>query len=194
MALINWRRLGSPRTRIIGAIALPIIALIAGERAVAYAVNGNRTTSLLGRHMFAKAALIEAPRAQEPLDPARSAIEDHLEADFAPIRQVIETAPAEHTVAADGLLRDVPGRAVHARDARGHTRLPARGRAEQCACTDRVRSHCSRAGRVREADDSALRVVVEGVQAGAPGHDAGPQRVLVLSSPPSLRVASVLLA
>jgi hypothetical protein len=94
MTLVNWRRLGSPKARIVGAIALPMIALIAGERAIAYAVNGNRTTSLLGRHMFAKAALIEAPRAQEPLDPARSAIEDHLQGDFAPIRQVIATAPA----------------------------------------------------------------------------------------------------
>jgi hypothetical protein len=88
MALINWRRLGLPKTRIVGAIALPMIALIAGERAIAYAVNGERTTSLLGRHMFAK-----APRVQGPLDQTRSVIEDHLEADFAPIRQVIATAP-----------------------------------------------------------------------------------------------------
>jgi hypothetical protein len=93
MALMNWRRLGASRARVLAAIALPMIGCVATERAIAHVVNGSEATSLLGRHMFAKAALIEAPRAAAPLDPARSIIEDHLEVDFARIRETIATAP-----------------------------------------------------------------------------------------------------
>jgi hypothetical protein len=93
MALIAWRRPGVSKARMMAAIALPMIGLVATERSIAYAVNGAETTSLLGRHLFAKAALIDAPRAAAPLEPARSVIEDHLEVDFAAIRQTIAAAP-----------------------------------------------------------------------------------------------------
>ena len=92
MVILHWRRLRSP-VAFITAIALPVIGLIAGERAVTHAVNGDQATSLLGRHMFAKAALIDAPRATPPLDPARTVIDDHLAVDFARIRQAIAEAP-----------------------------------------------------------------------------------------------------
>lgn len=95
MALINWRRLSGSKAGVIAASALPMIGLIAAERSVAYVVNGTQTTSLLGRHMFAKAALIDAPRATVPLDPARSVIEDHLAVDFARIRQTLADAPPQ---------------------------------------------------------------------------------------------------
>jgi hypothetical protein len=93
MALFHWRRLGKSRASAIAAVTLPVIGLIAGERAIAHIVNGDRATSLLGRHMFAKAALIEAPPAKPPFDSARTIIEDHLEVDFARIRQTIAAAP-----------------------------------------------------------------------------------------------------
>lgn len=94
MAILHWRRLGASRAITIAAILLPIMGFVTAERATARFVNGAEATSLLGRHMFAKAALIEAPRAQPPLDPARTVIEDHLERDFARIRTAIATAPA----------------------------------------------------------------------------------------------------
>jgi hypothetical protein len=93
MALFHWRRLGRSRVAVIASIALPGLGFVAMERAIAHAVNGDRATSLLGRHMFAKAALIEAPRPVAPLDSARSIIEEHLEVEFARIRQTIATAP-----------------------------------------------------------------------------------------------------
>ncbi len=53
------------------------------------------SSSLMGRHMFAKAALIDAPPAptfakatagKPPADPVRAALDRHLEDDYAPIR------------------------------------------------------------------------------------------------------------
>jgi hypothetical protein len=93
MALIHWRRLGGRRVAVVAAVVLPMAGFVAAERVVAVAVNGDRTTSLLGPHLFAKAALIESPRAAAPRDPARSVIEDYLEVDFARIRRTIEAAP-----------------------------------------------------------------------------------------------------
>jgi hypothetical protein len=75
------------------AVTLPVFGLIAAERVVAHVENGDLATSLLGRHLFAKAALIDAPRATPPLDSTRTVIEDYLEVDFARIRQAIAAAP-----------------------------------------------------------------------------------------------------
>ncbi len=93
MALFHWRRLGRARLPVVAAIAIPVVGLVAAERVVAYIAHGDQVTSLLGRHMFAKAALIDAPRAAAPLDPARAIIEDYLEGDFARVRQTIAAAP-----------------------------------------------------------------------------------------------------
>lgn len=93
MTILYWRRIGSLRVATLAAAVLPVVAFASAERAIARMVNGDEATSLLGRHLFAKAALIEAPRATPPLDPARTVIEDHLEHGFSLIRRTIDDAP-----------------------------------------------------------------------------------------------------
>ena len=77
----------------------PFAALVATEQLIAPIIHHGAASSLLGRHMFAKAALIEAP--PEPGDPAastaedpiRRALNDQLEHAFAPIRAMLSAAP-----------------------------------------------------------------------------------------------------
>ena len=80
--------------------ALAPFAVIAGtEQVMAPIIHAGAPSSLLGRHLFAKAALIEAP--PEPSDPAadraedpvRRALDDQLENAFAPIRTMLAGAP-----------------------------------------------------------------------------------------------------
>lgn len=65
---------------------VPVVA----DRAVTQAVLGNEQSSLAGRHVFAKAALIDAP----PLDRSDMSLPDRrladvLERDYAPVRRVV---------------------------------------------------------------------------------------------------------
>ena len=60
--------------------------LIAGIDQIAIKViHGDNASSLFGRHMYAKAALIEAPPGGD----------DHLETAYAPIRQMLASAPSQ---------------------------------------------------------------------------------------------------
>jgi hypothetical protein len=70
------------------------------EQAIAPIIHAGAPSSLLGRHIFAKAALIDAPPAAAPatavdVDGAvRQALDYQLETAFAPIRSMLERAPS----------------------------------------------------------------------------------------------------
>ncbi len=74
---------------ILGAL-LAFAAIVGAERAYASYVHGDRLSSLTGRHLFAKAALINAP----PVDrsgysPLENRLADALERDYRPVRALL---------------------------------------------------------------------------------------------------------
>jgi len=96
MVLLQYRRLPAARMALLAAATVPMLAVLAGERIAAHAVHGKNVTSLLGRHLFAKAGLIDAPPRPHPSpDPVRARLEEHLDLAYAPIRGVINRAPRE---------------------------------------------------------------------------------------------------
>jgi hypothetical protein len=105
MVLLVRRHLsGAPRLRpvvplfLVAAVA-PFAVIVATEQVFAPIVHDGAASSLLGRHLFAKAALIDAapelsdPAAFEAEDPVRRALDDQLEHAFAPIRTMLAAAP-----------------------------------------------------------------------------------------------------
>jgi hypothetical protein len=94
----------------IAAVA-PFGAIVGGEQVIAPLIHAGAPSSLMGRHVFAKAALLEASAFAEasasaeatadktadkpvtPDDAVRRALEDHLETAFAPIRSMLASAP-----------------------------------------------------------------------------------------------------
>src|SRR6185436_19187967 len=105
MVLLERRRLkgSQPALFFVAAIA-PFLAVIGVEQAIAPIVHHGHTSSLMGRHMFAKAALIDAPpsfasaTAGKPAadaDPVRAALDRHLENDYQPIRGFLASAPRD---------------------------------------------------------------------------------------------------
>ena len=84
---------------IVAAVA-PFAVIVGIERAVAPVIYAGEASSLTGRHLFAKAALIDAPvapaakaTAGRPDDVVRLALDDQLENAYAPIRQMLASAP-----------------------------------------------------------------------------------------------------
>lgn len=73
----------------------PFFAIIGVEQAVAPIVHHGHQSSLMGRHMFAKAALIDAPAAPSSGDSIRTVLDHHLQSDYAPIRALLSSAPRE---------------------------------------------------------------------------------------------------
>lgn len=77
----------------------PFAVIAATEQVIAPIIHDGAASSLLGRHMFAKAALIDAPPdpgnpAEDKVeDPVRRALDDQLEHAFAPIRRMLAEAP-----------------------------------------------------------------------------------------------------
>src|SRR6185436_13529535 len=102
MVLLERRRLkgSQPALFFVAAIA-PFLAVIGVEQAIAPLVHHGHTSSLMGRHMFAKAALIDAPTratvGKPPVDadPVRAALDRQLEEDYAPIRAFLASAPRD---------------------------------------------------------------------------------------------------
>src|SRR5205807_8911998 len=56
---------------------------------------GDETTSLAGRHLYAKAGLLDAPASPLPADPLRARLEDHLNTAYVPIRAFLRGGPAD---------------------------------------------------------------------------------------------------
>ena len=71
----------------------PFAVIAATEQVMAPIVHAGAPSSLLGRHLFAKAALIEAAPAPVTNDPTRRALDDQLERAFAPVRAMLASAP-----------------------------------------------------------------------------------------------------
>lgn len=102
MVLLQRRRLtGAPAQVFFIAAVAPFAVVVGIEQAVAPTIHAGEASSLMGRHLFAKAALIDAPASagamtDAPLTPAqevRRALDDRLERQYAPIRGVLADAP-----------------------------------------------------------------------------------------------------
>src|SRR5688572_12914685 len=84
------------------AAVVPFAVIVGIERAAAPLIYAGEASSLTGRHLFAKAALIDAPvapasakaTAGRPDDVVRLALDDQLENAYAPIRQMLASAPS----------------------------------------------------------------------------------------------------
>ena len=93
MVLACRRQLKSPALALMAVALLPAIVLVAGERALSHFIHQDNLASLVPRHIFAKAAMIDAPHASTAeSDPLRRALLMAIENDFAPIRAVIAQA------------------------------------------------------------------------------------------------------
>ena len=76
------------------AVAIVPFAIIFGvDQVLARVIHGNEASSLTGRHLFAKAALIDAAAVPPGADSVRNALDDQLENAFAPIRRMLAGAP-----------------------------------------------------------------------------------------------------
>ncbi len=113
MVLLQRHHLGGSQAALFFVAALAPFGVIVGtEQVIAPLVHAGAPSSLLGRHLFAKAALIEAPSAfakasasaEAPADktsdkpavsddPVRRALDEQLETAFAPIRSMLASAP-----------------------------------------------------------------------------------------------------
>jgi hypothetical protein len=86
-------RSSSQAVRFFVAAVAPFLMIIGIERALAPMIYAGEPSSLTGRHLFAKAALIDAPPSGLTADPVRRALDDELERSYAPIRQMLARAP-----------------------------------------------------------------------------------------------------
>lgn len=83
-----------PTFFLVAAVA-PFLAIAGTEQVIAPLLHGGHTSSLMGRHMFAKAALIDAPPAPIVNDPLTDTLNRHLEHDYAPVRNALAQAPRD---------------------------------------------------------------------------------------------------
>jgi hypothetical protein len=96
MVLLQRHRLSTSRTAFfLVAAAAPFVCIIATEQFAAGVVHAGRTSSLMGRHLFAKAALLEAPPSPPAANPLEAGLERHLDEDYAPIRALLRRAPRD---------------------------------------------------------------------------------------------------
>ena len=96
MVFLQWHRLPGSRLVMFAAAIVPSLLLQTGERVAVRAMHGDRPTSLVGRHVFAKASLIDAPSRWPPSpNPLRARLEHHLEVTYAPMRDLIHRAPRD---------------------------------------------------------------------------------------------------
>lgn len=96
MVLLQARRLkGSQPALFFVAAVAPFLFIVGMEQVAAPIVHAGNTSSLMGRHLFAKAALLEAPPGLRSRDPLRAGLDDHLEVRYAPIRQMLARAPRD---------------------------------------------------------------------------------------------------
>jgi hypothetical protein len=92
---------GKPLLFFVAALA-PFLVIVGAEQAAAPLVHAGKASSLMGRHMFAKAALIDAAPAsaeatagRPAVDEVRRKLDEHLENDYAPIRAFLASAPLD---------------------------------------------------------------------------------------------------
>ena len=75
------------------AALVPFGVIVSCEQVIAPLIHAGAPSSLMGRHLFAKAALIEAPEASASDDPIRRGLDHQLEHALAPIRSMLASAP-----------------------------------------------------------------------------------------------------
>jgi hypothetical protein len=94
MVLMQRQRLrGSQAPLFFVAALAPFLVIMGAEQAAAPVVHAGQSSSLFGRHMFAKAALIDAPPAPASADALRATLDGHLQTDYQPIRDMLAAAP-----------------------------------------------------------------------------------------------------
>lgn len=94
MVLLRRDQLKGSRPALFAVTALaPFLFFVATEFAVAPIFHPGGTSSLTGRHLFARAALIDAPPAPPSADPVRRALDEQLATRYAPIRELLARAP-----------------------------------------------------------------------------------------------------
>jgi hypothetical protein len=100
MILLHRRALRGPIGQFFVAALAPLALILGIDQAAVRAIHGSEASSLMGRHMFAKAALIEAPPKQAASTASSAsqaevqrALDDQLEGRLAPIRQMLASAP-----------------------------------------------------------------------------------------------------
>lgn len=99
--ILMERRLVSGRVLHFFVAALtPFVVILGIDQVAMRAIHGDNASSLMGRHMFAKAALIDAPpsakatlRTPPATDIVRQGLDHQLENTFAPIREMLASAP-----------------------------------------------------------------------------------------------------
>lgn len=96
MVLIERHRLKASQTAFffVAAVA-PFFVVYGAELVAAPIVHDGHASSLSGRHLFAKAALIDAPDAPPDSDEVRIELNRHLDQDYAPIRAFLASAPPD---------------------------------------------------------------------------------------------------
>ena len=95
MIVFRWRDLPARRLVVAGAVA-PLILIGVADVVAARALHNDRLTSLTGPHVFAKAALIDAPAAQQRhADGVQARLAGELDERYAPIRRLLAAAPHE---------------------------------------------------------------------------------------------------
>jgi hypothetical protein len=77
--------------------AMALIPVV-GDKLVNRAVHGSQTTSLIGRHTYAKAVLIDAPALPLPSDPVDRRLTDLAQRQFQPIRSVLHSVSDRPTI------------------------------------------------------------------------------------------------
>lgn len=96
MVLFQRRQLrGAQAPLFLVAAATTFLVIVGIEQAAMPVVHSGPSSSLMGRHLFAKAALIDAPPAPPSSDPVRAGLDRHLEHDYAPIRALLASAPPD---------------------------------------------------------------------------------------------------
>ncbi|HEX6164774.1 MAG TPA: hypothetical protein VFZ31_15495 [Vicinamibacterales bacterium] len=106
MVLVQRHKLrGSHPALFFVAALAPFLVIVGSEQAAAPLVHAGKASSLMGRHMFAKAALIDAAPAPAPAkvtagqaaggDEVRRKLDEHLQNDYAPIRAFLASAPPD---------------------------------------------------------------------------------------------------
>jgi hypothetical protein len=81
----------SETRRMLWAALVPMLAITAGERLAARAVHGDALTNIVGRHLYVKAALLDAPPSNSrSSDPLQAGLEEHLDVLYEPIRRLLD--------------------------------------------------------------------------------------------------------
>lgn len=93
MVIFRWRAIPGQRIVLMTAALLPAILICTLERIGTRTYQGAAATSIIGRRLYARAGMIDAPPASPSQDPRKLALENALQYDFAPIRKILNAVP-----------------------------------------------------------------------------------------------------